>query len=458
MLTRFREQMGSLLEGIGHRLRPLQEAAGLSTIDPDEDKYRRLGGKPGDLPPYTHQRMVEICRYLYDTNPFAGRILDFLQEFVLGEGVKVKAQEEEVMEILTTHWEDEANRWEEDIFQFLLEWALSGELCFTTATNPHSGLVRLGAQDPLTIERVEYEEKDIRRPLRVVFKSASGGPGKGFDLIGREEDPKSPQYSRLTGEVFWFPFKKLWSQERGRSVLYNLADGLDAHEQYLFDRLERARLLQSFLWDVTLEGASEERIRQWLKDNPKPRPGMTRAHNEKIHWNVVAPHLNAADGSIEERMMRLHILGGAGFPEHWFGEGRETTRATATAMGFPTIKRLTAIQRRFKGIVHQILQFQIDEAVKVGRLEAETDSSFTVFFPSIDEKDITAASTSFQLSMTSLVVAGQNGWISDEEARSLIVLLFGLYGVEIPSALPAKPSVDATLEAVYRETALRRVS
>jgi len=102
---------------------------------------------------------------------------------------------------------------------------------------------------------------------------------------------------------------------------------------------------------------NENEITEFAKKQVPPKPGSARYHNENIEWKVVSPQLESSDASGEANMFKMQILGGAGFPNHWFGEGDKTTRATAMEMSLPTLRKLKSRQNFFKNMINHIFNF-----------------------------------------------------------------------------------------------------
>ena len=216
--------------------------------------------------------------------------------------------------------------------------------------------MRIGYVDPAHIETVEYATLEmlagraVAVPIAVILKPLANAPGQSRDpqaatrleVVHLDEDPDSPTFGRLTGECFYWTINKARAASRGISDLFAAADWVAGYDQMLFALMNQMDALSRFIWDVRLEGMTAEQIRDWLKENgTPPRPNSIRAHNEKVSWQAVAPPVQAADRSEGVRLIKNFILGGMGFPEHWFADGAATNRATALEQGEPTLKMLT---------------------------------------------------------------------------------------------------------------------
>src|SRR5450759_4015071 len=62
-----------------------------------------------DLLPPMQWNMQRVAYYLYVTNPLARRIVELTKDFVVGEGIHIRATHPAVQKILSDFWNDPAN-------------------------------------------------------------------------------------------------------------------------------------------------------------------------------------------------------------------------------------------------------------------------------------------------------------------------------------------------------------
>jgi len=137
-------------------------------------------------------------------------------------------------------------------------------------------------------------------------------------------------------------------------------DWLDAYDQALYGELERWDYLRSFIWDVTLKGATADEVKRRAAEITVPTSGGTRVHNDAEEWKTEAPDLQATNGSEFARLFRNHILGGVSIPEHWYGGGGDVNRNTASSMDETTQKNMAMRQQVWKHILEMVGQYQVD--------------------------------------------------------------------------------------------------
>jgi hypothetical protein len=206
------------------------------------------------------------------------------------------------------------------------------------------------------------------------------------------------------------------------------------------------------VWDVTLEGASPAQIEAWLEANKSLRRNQIFAHNDKLKLEAKVPDLKAMDKDVFARQIRGLIVGSRGFPEHWFGLAGDVNFASAKEMGLPPVKRLTRIQNELRFILRDLVTFQIHQAIRDGRLNAEvtigegesavtkaTDQAVRIILPELSMRDqagIVAAATSLSAALTQAVT---NGWMRGETAARVFNALVAQLGTPIDIAEEYQP-------------------
>jgi hypothetical protein len=216
----------------------------------------------------------------------------------------------------------------------------------------------------------------------------------------------------------------------GISELFHLADWLDLHDQTLMASVEAYLLQAAFLWDVTLTGAQDKDIEAAQKGSAIPRPGSVRYHSEKMKWEAVSPNISAPNAQEFSRLLKNFVLAGAGFPEHWFAEGGNVNRATALAMGEPTLKRLKSFQRKVKAMFTAMLTYVRDTAIQEGTISKSADSGFEVILPAITVDDIESVAKVMPPLTLALQSALDAGWVKDEDVNAIMRVIFSRIGYE----------------------------
>lgn len=393
-------------------------------VDKDDWMFRKISktGEKEKLDPVAQEQMQRIAEYLDAVNPLAHRLLEITKDFIVGDGFSFQANDESVKSVLTKFWADPDNHLDLKQHTKAHELGLYGEQCYQVFVNKFDGRVKLGDISPRCIKEVltDPDNKSVATHVVLNGTEVGGGGGKKLKIIRLDEDPDSNTFGKLVGECFFFTINKLSSGTRGRSDLHPLFDWLDAHEQFLFNRLDRAALINNFVWDVTLDGMDNPAIKEWLKSNPIPKPGSLRAHNERVTWKAVVPDMKSQDASIDARLIKNYILGYYGYPEHWFADGGNANRATAGEMSEPAIKKLKSRQAFFQSMLDLIFRFVIDQAVITDKVDEKADRSFTITASEISSKDLGRFATALKDTVAATTLAEQAGLMTQEKAIRII--------------------------------------
>ena len=339
--------------------RGLREAAGSAAAARDEAGWRPLGGAPPDGG-FDQARMQRLALRLWERNLFARRMIEMPIAWLLGDGVRLTAEDARARAWLDEFWRDPVTDMPRNLPRMMREFALFGEQCWPVFADPHSGHVRLGYLDPRRIADVVSDPDNAARAVGVATAPDEGGRERRFRVVvaGPETVFAPParqlRESMTDGDVFLFQTNRLMTGGRGRSDLVAAFDWLEDYERFLRGELDRADFLRAFVWDVRLDGARPDEVERRAAEIAAPAPGTVRVHNEGETWQAISPTLQAQDAGAGARLFRNHALSGLGWPEHWFGGGGDVNRATAAEMGDPAFKTLLARRREWTAILEEV--------------------------------------------------------------------------------------------------------
>jgi hypothetical protein len=454
-----------------------------TSIDPDEHLYRSLTQSSRDVSPVTQDRVLQLAGYLFETNPLARRICELTKDFVVGDGFTVSSPVPEIDDVLSAMWNDPITNLAQTQHLKALEVGLMGEQVWPVFVNEVTGHVRLGVIDPLNIERVLHDPDNAAIPIGVQMKKSLTTQPITYRIIYSQPDSElfseatqSLREGMMGGECFYFTVNKLTGCTRGRSDLLSLIDWLDGYDRYLFDTMERSGLINAFVWDVTLTGAKEPAINEWLaKNSAPPKPGTVRAHNEGEKWTAETPDLKHADTETGSRILKNHILGGAGIPSHWLSDGGDANLATATEMGTPAYRRLTTRQTFVKEMFAQVCEYQITKAIEpapgkrgpLAGFETVTiegnkepipaTEAFTIQASAVSNKDLQRAATVLLTTSQAVNLAVMNKLMKPETAVNLLAVAANDLGVDVNPQEELAPDAEtkglseSEVQRLYRE-------
>jgi len=419
----------------------------VASYDPKGEGYRRLSGSGGQLRELSYidqSRMFELAYYMYDTSAMTRRLAHMDKGFLFSGDVGIESEDEDVQKIIKRFREDTETRLDLDFPDYAMWLGLLGEQCWPVTVMPQNGHVRLGYVDPANIAEVWVAPDNVKQIQRVDLQGTAGRDGRKMSAIRMDYNPYSKTFGKLVGECFFFSINHPPNAPRGRSDYLTLFDWIDGVERYGFNYLERAEFLLNFVWDVLLKGMTEDEIRAWVRNNPPPEPGAVRAHNENVEWEAVAPDIKAQDFKSGFDMGKAFIMGAAGRPASWFGEGGKAYQTEAEEFGQVPIRDLKERQKYLKYILTMKVQFALDQAVIAGRLsEEKAAKGFTVTMPEISQKELTKLVNGIPQLSTALSIAESQKWIRKETAIRIFAYVCSYLGYDIE----AQEEIDAAGKA-----------
>lgn len=430
-----------------------------TTIDPDDDQWRKLtGDAQRDLAPMTQARMQKIAAYLWESNLLANRLIELPIAYLLSEGVRLTCPDEDGQKTLDRFWNDPINRIDERLPEWLRGLAVFGELALPAFVNEMNGRVRMGYLDPALIETVLRDPDNPSQQIGVITVKDKRGEAQRWAIVvlGTEKDCFTDRTQAIratlqTGDLFFFRINGLPGGERGRSDLLAQADWLDGYDMFLFGELDRAQMLRAHVWDVTMKGASADEVKARASKIAPPKPGTVRVHNDSEEWAALTPSLNTADLTEMGRLIRNHALGGMTIPEHWFGGGGDVNRAVGAEMAEPTMKVFTMRQQLLKTVLVSIGRYVLwSEQDPTRTKEPDWDDDALrceAVFAEMTAKDTTKyAAALVQVVQATDMAVGQ-GRITELMALQLIGLIAQKLGVDVDAEEELK---KAQLEAKQR--------
>ncbi len=427
------------------------ESVGISV---EEEGFTKLtGDKDRSLSSLTQERMQELAVFLWKSNPLANRIIELPLVYLLAEGVTMNVQDETAQQWLNEFWNDPINQMDIKLPKKVREMSLFGEQCWPVFKNPTNGAVRLGYLDPGLIKEVKTDPDNTEQSIGVVTKAlGKKRKSKKYRIIvpGSEnifgEKAKKIREEFNDGECFYFNINALSSSSRGLSDLLATMDWLDLYDKALFGEVERWDALRSFIWDVTLRGATEETVKKRASEIEVPSSGGVRVHNDAETWQAVTPDLQAANGAENARTVRNHILGGSTLPEHWYGGGGDVNRSTAGEMGEPTFKTFKFRQTEWKHILETVCFYAIYSRLeKTGNIPEDLRNYRPVAqFPELTHRDTSVYAAALQQTVVAVGIAVEKSMMTEETAVAVIGSMISRIGIEVN---PAKELEQARAKA-----------
>lgn len=452
--------------GQGYRRRPLS------------DNYVREGK-------IDYGRALEAAWNLWQKSPIAKRVLTMKRDHIVGHSAAPSAEDEDAGEIVTAFWDD--NKLDRRSSQFAMQLFGFGEQCYPAFVRQSDGRVRLGYIDPANIATIiKHPDNSLEDCAVVVERIGTSGIAEKFVyriirhdegyvdevqavdathdglLVTAEQATREPWEAGMlaglglpdyAGSCFYFKVNAVSNQSRGMSDLLQVADWIDQADEVLFALADREQFAGYFSWDVELDTADDKaRVRRTneIRQTP-PAKGSVNVHTSAETWKFVAPDLGQS-GTVETfRAILGLILGGMGFPVHWFGYGDDASRATAAVQGDPTVKSLEHDQETVREMLLALCQFAIDQAVIAGTISQADDYGLELNLPQVTVRDISRIAASMASIVQAVATAQAQGWTSQQTAVNVWAKLLSELNIDIDPAeemeLAAAEQQQAELDA-----------
>jgi hypothetical protein len=417
----------------------------MANIDPKNEGYRRYGDSmlTRNLFPMQQSRMFEIAYYMFDASAMFRRLGILDRSFLFSGRIKVTSEDADVQDIITKFWNDPENKMDLNYPESAMWLSFLGEQCWPVTVNPYNGQVRLGYMDPSLIKDIYVNPMNVKQIMQVETMGLTGRMGDRYAVIRKDYNFNSKTYDRLVGDCFFFSINHPPNSPRGRSDYLTLFDWIDAVERYGYNCLDRSEYIMNFIWDVTLKGMTQEQIDEWQRKNPPPEANSVRAHNENVTWEAVAPDLKNVDNKAGFDLGKSFVMGAAGRPASWFGEGGKAYQTEADQFGQVPIADMEQRQDLHRFNIEYVIQFVLDQAVIAGRLSAEKAAAgFTVSMPEVSKKDVSKMVNGLPQLAAALVLAVTNKLQTRETATRIYSWICGYLGYEVD----AQAEIDKVLE------------
>jgi len=411
--------------------------------DKEDEGWRRITdvARSRNLAPIKQDRMIRVVDWLEERNPQAKRILKLIADFTLGDGLRFQAKDENVQRILEKFWEN--NQLDLNQFQKIEDLSKYGELIFEVYVDKQNGEVILQDVDPESIAEVIVQDLGYQRIEKVKLKQGSSKEilevmhvNRKLRVIKDENGNiiETREPNKIYGDLFFFRINKGTFATRGKSDLLPIADWLDKYDKTLFTMTERISFLLAFVWDIMIEGANEQQLRNRLRElqmNP-PKPGSFQVHNDREQWKAVSPDLRAQDLTNFFKLLEEQLTSGSGLPYHWlFGFGDTTNRATALAMSEPVHKMIKRRQGYILYMFSFIFDYVIQQAIDHQILSPGVDKDYDIVLPDPSKAEVFQTAETVQKLVPALSVAVTNGLLDTETARRLLSNILGEFGIEV---------------------------
>ena len=395
------------------------------TGDKIEPWWRNISSGLREINPQLFEKQLKTASKLWLLSPEAKRVIESKKNLILGDGIKIVADEEKTQEVIDAFWNDPVNRWGLKQFSRVRELFLYGEQIYPVVVEDY--VIRLGYVDPLLVKDIKYHKLNQEIPEEVEI-GLGAGDSKTFRVI----NTLFSDYDNLEDTCFYFAVNKLTGMKRGVSDLMVLMDTLEKFDQSMENELERGELLKNFIWDVTLQGMNDQEIEEWLRKQSIPKPGSIRAHNELVEWKDVTPDLKAAFNEKLIDEIRNRIAVGSGLPKHWLAGIMDVNRATAKDMSEQAYKNMKEAQGYVREMFKTMIDVQIEVAITKRKLpDEEKYRKYSIVMPELEEEKFEEAGNVIMQLTNAITMAVNMNFIDEERGAKLFQYVLKKFGLWI---------------------------
>lgn len=421
-------------------------AADIRRIDRVDDfGYSPVSGTFIDsINPVQQDYMIKDSYYMWIKNPLANAIIESFLDFVLGDGIQFKANDEKAQEVLNTFYYDSDNNWDRFGKGRFRDLSLYGELILKTEKTAMTGRLKTHSIYPGRISELLRNKKNNEQLSAIMFTNDD----RKYKIIRGYEVNDGKKFE---GDVFYWKINSTTHQTRGLSDLFVSRDWLRLYDKALYSTLERVGLLLSFVWDITIDNANDRTLKEKIKRikmNP-PQPGGVRVHNEKEKWEALSPSLQGKDLENLFRLFKSPVLAQTRTPEHFLGLGGDVNYATALSMNAPFYRKIKGRQKDIIYIYQDMFDYAIYCANQANMLEGVEDFGYDVMLPEPDKEVAKNISDTLEKFSRALTVLASNGYIEHVEVKKILQLIVGQLGVD----LETEETEEEIEESLYNKTA-----
>jgi hypothetical protein len=314
----------------------------------------------------TRRDVLTNCHAAYHRNSIAKRAVDLTQQFAVGKGHTVAAQNADVQELIDDFRANPDNAIHEYERTLLRDLQIDGELFIRFFSE--NGETVIVPVPPWHIIEIDTDPEFFRRVNRYHLQ---------FTRVTANSNtvPQQPTVDTWipAEDMLHVPINNHSYELRGRPDLYVILPWLKAYKHWLEDRVRQNRWRGALLWWVQIAGAAAgtiaKKVNQW---STPPTSGSSYVSSDKETVTALQNSPGAPDVSEDGRQVRMMCATGVGLAEYMLGDGENANLASATAQQLPALWKFTDAQQLMAEMVWgPIYKRVIQNAVANGDLPDE---------------------------------------------------------------------------------------
>lgn len=473
-LTQIVRDTGLRSRTVREAVEVLQEAVptmpGLSLFA-DKYGFRSLNQNIRDISDNVRLSLLNRAETLSLLNGMANRALGVRTDLIVSEGFKVEADSDKdcpaeikqrVQDVLDEHWD--INEWQDRTYERVLDLGRTGEMIRRLPPMARNiggrsdfrlGKFICGNIAPQLVYGISVDQWNYERLDRLYLEQYAFPNTNTKDLslkIVCDERLASKEFGAIRGDVLYMAVNRRPGCSRGITDLAPAIDWLDLYDQMLMTDCKRAEMMMRFIWDVTIENASDDYIKAYseaLKIGG-PEPGTVRVHSHRETWDAVSPDLKLADSKDLREDIFVYAWGSMGLPRPWFSDGENSNRAAIENMTDPNFAWARTRRRSFVQHLDLEHRYALQIAYDAGRFadvpieKVPEWLRLKITSRDPDRKGYESVGAAWSDIANALTVMTTQGMIDQQTAADIVRKVIGSYGFEIdPERMKVANAYDA---------------
>lgn len=301
-----------------------------------------------DRLPHDREEGLRMALEAWRVNPLARRVVSLTTQYVVGGGLRLRADSSASHDFLQGWWRHRLNQLSMRVYEWCDELTRSGELFLLISTDA-AGMSYVRAVPAGQIKDVRAAENDLQQ--EVGYAQAADGyfdEGRVWPAYDEHADDRAPDGS-FPPVMLHYAVNRPVGALHGESDLVPLLRWLARYASWLEDRARLNRFRNAFMYVVKSRYASEQEryARQQALTAAPPGPGSILVTDESETWDVIHPKLDSHEAGEDGLAIKKMVAAGAGLPLHFLAEPESSTRATAESAGGPTYRHFEQRQEFF---------------------------------------------------------------------------------------------------------------
>jgi len=301
---------------------------------------------------------IRLSRELAVSSPLYSRLVSSVTDHVFPPGTQlvVPDMEDTLKPAVDWFWSESPTNIINNSENMIETLVIDGELVLRPRVNEGDGRVTLTNLDPDNISSVVTGE-GLNSIIKLGFRDDNSDEDVEYDVIRNRAGT-----GRLEGDVFYFRLSPAGYTcgLRGLPLYIALLDEVASGTEFTYSRLTRLADMATFYWDVTIEGATQDKVDEFLSSERAvpPESGEMFAHNERVAWNLVTADIE--DMADEMSFYVNFLMGAAGLSPEFMGHA--PSRDISTESLFAAISHLQMLRAKVFHVFDVMLRYQLEQA------------------------------------------------------------------------------------------------